>query len=184
MPYINWVDVLMVGILTIGILTGKKSDLFSELFILIGILFATCLSLHFYTRFGEVLSKNFFIPSGYKNILGFVILAGVTIGLFYLIRGGWLVIIKMQLNATVDRWGSLIFSFTKSYFLAGIVFFALSASGNPNIQSATKNALSAFLFKKVSVSVYSGFYTGFVGILFPDEPLNQNPFYTMDRGKR
>ena len=176
MSIINWVDFIMIVLFGIGVNSGRKSDFFTELIILLGVLFASCLSLHYYVRLGYWLSQNFVLPSRSQEILAFIALAGGTLGLTLLAKGGWLVILKIHLNRHIDNWGSLIFAVIKSYFLCGLVFFALMISGSPQIESASKQSISFIVLKKSALNVYSAFYAGFIGNFFAEESLNQKAF--------
>ncbi|HLF18571.1 MAG TPA: CvpA family protein [Candidatus Omnitrophota bacterium] len=183
MTIINWVDLIMIVLFGLGVNSGRKSDFFTELIILLGVLFANCVSVHYYVRLGHVLNQNFVLPPDSQEVLAFIILAGTILGLTLLAKGGWLVILKIHLNRHVDNWGALIFSIIKSYFLCGLVLFALVISGHPPIKNASRQSLSFIILKKTSLSVYSAFYAGFIGHLFSEEPLNQKAFRLMQEDR-
>jgi len=172
----NWVDIVMVVLLALGINSGRKSDFFTELLILLGVLFASCFSLHFYVRFGNILNEKLVLPPNSQELLAFIIISGVLLCLTLLAKGGWLVIIKVQINRHVDNWGALTFAILKSYFLCGLALFALLISGNPAYKSFAEESFSYKVFRKAPHWIYSICYTGFIGNLFSEEPMNQKAF--------
>lgn len=176
MHMLNWVDVVMLAILGLGINSGRKSDFFTELVILIGTILAACFSLHYYVRFGNVLNANFVLPKNSQEVLAFVLIAGVIVGITLLAKGGWLVILKINLKKEIDNWGSLVLALTKSIFLCSLVLFTFIISGRPAIQEASAKSFSFMLFKKPALGAYSVFYTGFIAPFFKEELLNQKAF--------
>ena len=172
----NWVDLVMVVLLALGINSGRKSDFFTELLIFLGVLVTGCFSLHFYVRFGKLLNDTVVLPPHSQELLAFIIISGVLVTLTLLAKGGWLVIIKINIIRHVDNWGALTFAILKSYFLCGLVLFALLISGYPSIERFARESFSFKVFRKAPHWIYSICYTGFIGNLFPDEPLNQKAF--------
>ena len=172
----NWVDLAMVVLLALGINSGRKSDFFTEFLIFLGILFASCFSLHFYVRFGNILNNTLVLPPHSQELLAFLIISGVLVTLTLLAKGGWMVIIKFNINRQVDNWGALTFAILKTYFLCGLVLFALLISGHPSIEGFARKSLSFKIFRQAPHWIYSVCYTGFIGNFFKDEPLNQKAF--------
>jgi len=172
----NWVDLVMVVLLALGINSGRKSDFFTEMLIFLGVLFTSCFSLHFYVRFGKLLNDQLVLPPNSQELLAFIIISGVLVTLTLLAKGGWLVIIKFNINRQVDNWGALTFAVLKSYFLCGLVLFAFLISGNPSIEQSGRESFSFKVIAKAPHWIYSICYTGFIGNLFPEEPLNQKAF--------
>jgi len=172
----NWVDLGMVVLLALGINSGRKSDFFTELLTFLGVLFASCFSMHFYVRFGHLLNQQLVLPPHSQELLAFLFITGVLVSITLLAKGGWLVIVKFNINRHVDNWGAMTFAILKTYFLCGLVFFALLISGQPSIENFARKSLSYHIFRKAPHWIYSICYTGFIGNFFSEEPLNQKAF--------
>jgi len=176
MHTINLVDFLMFVILALGVNSGRKSDFFTELVVLLGTVFAAAIAMHYYVRFGHLLNANFVLPPNSHEVLAFIIITGALIGITLLAKGGWRIILKVTLKREIDNWGSLAFAFIKSIFLCSLVIFALLISGQSGIENGAKTSYSYLIFRKPAVLAYDVFYTGFVRPFFKEEPLNQKAF--------
>lgn len=172
----SWVDLIMPLVVLRCVLTGRKSGLIVEAFKLAGILFATFITLHYYSSFSIFLDKNLSLHESIRDVYAFGLLAVCTHLLFSLIREGWLIILKIDLPILVDQWGGLILSAVRSYLICGLIFLALLTVKDDRIQFSTKNSLSAFFLQKISLKIYHKCYFGFVHNFFPNEPVNEEAF--------
>jgi hypothetical protein len=169
----------MVVILLLGVNSGRKSDFFTELVVLLGTVFSAALSMHYYVRLGNLLNNNFVLPPNSHEVLAFIIIAGGLIGITLLVKGGWRIILKVTLKREIDNWGSLAFAFIKSSFLCSLVLFAFLISGQSALANTAKTSYSFIIFRKPALWSYDLFYIGFVRPFFKEEPLNQKAFRTI-----
>lgn len=69
----NWVDLIILGLLAFFTFEGFRKSFFAESLDFLSFLIAFFLSTHFYIFISKFLSANFQIPSSIANVLGFVI---------------------------------------------------------------------------------------------------------------
>ena len=179
MHTINWVDLIMVAIIGLGVYSARKSEMITEIVVLLGIVFSACFSLHFYTRFGVVINKNIVLPPNTHEVLAYIIINVLVIGVTLLTKGGWLIILKINVKREIDHWVCRGASFIKSVFLCSIVLITLVISGRPAFESAAKKSFSYVLFRMPAFGAYSIFYNGFISPFFKGEPLNEKAFRSM-----
>ena len=180
---LSWVDIVMPLVILRCALTGKKSGLVVESFKLIGILFATFVTLHYYKALGDLLHQNLSLNDSIKDAYAFGLLAVSAHLLFSLIREGWLIILKIEMPPIIDQWGGLIFSLIRGYLICGLILLALVLVKDNSIQADAKHSLSALVFKDTSSRIYQNFYSGFIDKFFPKEPINEEVFKLMDQGE-
>jgi uncharacterized membrane protein required for colicin V production len=172
----NLVDLLMVCIVARGVYIGKKNGFVTEFFKLLGIFFATIITLHYYVRFGNFLSK-LLVPVAIQEILAYGILAVFITLLFSFIREGWLTILKVQIHDLVDYWGGLFISLIRVYLLCGLTILALIISGQQQLALNAKLSLSGQYLITSLPNIYKTSYTGFINKFFPQEPINNKVFH-------
>ena len=176
MHTLNWVDILMVAILALIVNAARKSDLITEAVMLFGVIFTACLSLHYYVDLAKVLRRHFVLADGSYEAAAFVLLAGLLLALTFLLKGGWLVILKINIKREIDNWGSLIVAFIKGVFLCSLLLFALTISGEANLEETARTSFSFILFHKPILWAYSVFYAAFISPFFKDESINEKAF--------
>lgn len=173
MTLFPWVDIVMILTIGAGIYFGRKSQLLSELFRLVGMILATFISLHYYVSLAKVLNDYHIVPPAFTNIFAFCFLIFVILAIFAMLCEGWLMIFDIELDPLVNQWGGLVFSLIRTYFICGLMFVGLLVIGYGPITEHAKQSASRFLFQNTSVGLYKGFYYGFVQALFPKEHINQ-----------
>ena len=182
---LSWVDIIMPLVMLRCLLTGRKSGLIVEAFKLAGILCGTFITLHYYSSFGNFLDQNLSLYKSMRDVYAFGLLAiGVHL-LFSLIREGWLIILKIEMPAFLDRLGGVILSGIRAYLICGLIFLALLTVKDDHIQSSAKNSFSALFLEKTSIGIYHNFYFGFIHNFFPNEPVNKevSKLVTQEKGK-
>ena len=122
------VDISVLSILIFGFYQTQKGQLYSELFSLFGIILTTLVSLHYYVRLSEIITKRFLIPEDISQISVYVVLV-IFLG-FVLSIGceGWVAVLKLEAHSRVDKWGGLLFGLVKFYLITGLIFLGLLIS--------------------------------------------------------
>ena len=155
-----------------AIYIGLKSELITELFKLIGIYFATIISLHYYSQLADFVKKILFVSDANNAVLSYALIASLVVLIFTLIREGWLVILKIEVHEAVNKWGGLVISLIKGYLICGLVFLAIFISGREVLTRMAGESMSAGIFKNASFGIYQACYNGLVVKFFPDESIN------------
>jgi uncharacterized protein YkwD len=73
----NYIDILIIIFLTGFIVIGILRGFFNELLTLIGFIFALFVSFIFYTALGKLIYNKFQIPSGFSNLISFLLIFSV-----------------------------------------------------------------------------------------------------------
>ena len=177
---INWVDILMVCLMGRVIFIGVKNGFVTELFKLAGGLFATFVAFHFYGRLGELLHKYFWVPAGGQNVTAYVLLWSVVVLAFKFLRDGWMLIIKMEAQPAIDKWGAVIVATFRGLLICSLVFVLFLLTGNKYMSKKARHSFTGFYLIDLAPSIYNAVYDGFVGKLFPHEEKNKEALSLKD----
>ncbi len=169
----SWVDILMVAIIAMSVYFGKKSHLLAELFKLFGIFLATFITIHYNPALTRFFSAQHIFPESFQAVMAFCSLLFLIMLIFSLLSEGWLMILKVEFEETINHWGAIILSFLRGYFLCSLIFLALLLIGNEGITQSTKHSVTSVLVKNTAVGIYKSFYYGFVRVIFPKEVINE-----------
>lgn len=169
----NAIDLLIGGVIGWIIYSGAKSGVVNGLYNAISVVITTIVTLHWYVSFGSFLAKLFYIPKSMQDFLSFVLLAVVVYLIFLLIREGWFVILRFDMDPDVNRVGGRIAAIVHSFFISGLIFLAALLLPSDFINKTARHSLSGFYFKNVSVSLYLTVYSGLIHRIFSHEPPNE-----------
>lgn len=152
----------------------SKNDLISEVIRFLGVICATFVALHYYSRFATFLNTIMIIPKKAETILAYSVLSGLVLVMFALLREGWLLILDVKFSKEINQWGSGILSLIRLYLLSGLVFLGLIVYGDPAVTQAARHSTSAVFLRSTSTSVYHLIYSGVIVRIFPGETVNEN----------
>jgi len=169
---INVVDLIVLAVFARCLFIGNKSDIITEFFGLMGVYFATCIAIHYYVLFGSFLTEKFSTPEPLSELVAFLLLAIFVTFSFALARKGWQVLLDFDIPKDIDRWISLALSAFRGLLIIGLVILVFLLTGL-EVEKITRKSLSAQVFKGISISLYKGFYSGFIHTLFPKESFNK-----------
>ncbi|MBF0532761.1 MAG: CvpA family protein [Candidatus Omnitrophica bacterium] len=169
---INWVDLFMLCIVARVVLVGLTTGFVPGLFYFLGILSANFFAFHYYTAFGAVAAKFLRMSVPLADLLAFVGLTAIPIGIFVFVRSGCQILFKVDAKSFVDRWGGFGLSLLSAYLICGLIFFGLAVSKNTVVRKQLNGSFSRYLFKKSGPRVYQMSYKGVIKPLFPNEPFN------------
>src|SRR3989338_2922691 len=92
---LNWVDILVWGILGRIVYIGIKQGFVTEFFKLLGVTFAVFFTLHYYSSFSKFLQKSIHFPESMTNIFCFALLWATAVITFKFIRDGITLLFKL-----------------------------------------------------------------------------------------
>ena len=174
---INIVDILMAMSVAAVIFIGRKEGIVAGIFKLFGIFCSTFVALHYYVRFADFLRVQFFNKDTETEFFAFCLLAIPLVAAFIVICNGWVLILKLKLFALIDRSGGIILALIRSYYVCGLLFFAIVLSGQNFAVPQARSAVSRILFNNVSVGLYEKTYASLIQKFFPHEDMNTHPFW-------
>ncbi len=183
MTRVNWVDFLVLFIIARSIYMGRTSGTISQLFNLIGSILSTFITLHYYTQFGSFLKDNFSFLSKVSYIIAFATVATLSLLIFFLIREGWLLILRVTEHNRIDRTIGIILAVINGYVVAGLIVFGILVTNNLYALEDVRNSLSDSVLgiRQVSVNIYEKCFS-FIEEYFPDEKINKKVIFLA--GKR
>lgn len=170
---VNLVDVLMLCIIIRGCYVGAKSGLPAEVFRLLSVVCVTFIVVHYYSPLAQFLHEKLFISEKTSEFAAFVIWMLAAFLVFFLIREGWLVLVKSEPKAAVHHWAAAAGSLVTSYFVCGLVFLALALSNNGDVQQQLQRSISRLVWSRTAGNLYNVSYGALVRPFFPDEKPNQ-----------
>jgi uncharacterized membrane protein required for colicin V production len=161
---INWIDVAMLVLLIRIIFIGVKTGFVTELFKLLGVVFAAFISLHYYTPLAVFLAKKTGWSIDLLQCVFFVLLVSLSVVAIKYLRDGFLMVFKFETtHAGVDQWGSGILSILRAVLLISLVLFGLLLSNVQWLQKQTFTSVSQKLALKTAPGTYNFIYNGFIG---------------------
>ena len=124
---INWVDVLVIIIILRTSYVAFSEGLSHELFPLVGSLVLAISSLHYYARLGTFIRTNLMnMPvamSEFLSLLAIVVVVGL---LFKLLKFLLDLIIKVEWNPLVEKFGGIVVGIFRAFVAASLVLMIMS----------------------------------------------------------
>ena len=150
----NLIDILMVVIVVLSIFLSLKRHYITGAINLIGIVFATFLTAHYYVRFGYLLNDKFYVPEKFAFRLSFIVIACLILVVFRLVQEGWQVLVKIEKSNAFEKLVGFVVAVFKTYFICGLIFLGLLIVGTNSIYKNAKTSVSARIFLNTSVDIY------------------------------
>ena len=169
---ITFIDIFMAAIVIRSVFIGKKNGFVVELFKFLGVISATFFSIHYYIRFSDLFKNWLMIPSAVRDFIIFVTLVFVVVGIFALVREGWVALLKIEIYPQMNTWMGGIFAFLRSLLICGLVFLAILISQNDILIEQARQSLSRDFFNTISNDTYRMIYGGFISPFFASEQVN------------
>ena len=167
---LNWVDIFLVILLIRICYIAVKTGFSTEIFKLLGTVYAIFLACHCYSRLSILLSKT--IPPAVKiepsvlSFFTFLILAFLGYFIFVLIRLLFTILIKIEAVSLLNHWGALILGMIRSCLFVSLLLFMAVLSNNDYFKkSLTDSFLGPKLFKlapKVYISLWDNLMSRFM----------------------
>jgi uncharacterized membrane protein required for colicin V production len=166
LKHINWVDVLaLILILRISYVCSQ-AGMTHEIFPLIGNAVVLVLSLHFYTRVGNIITKNApIIPIQIAYFLSFVSIAIVFIIIYKLLNAALNMVLTMEWHPSIEKIGGLIVGIMKAFVVTSLILAMLALMPMPYFQRSIRDkSLTGLQILKIGPVMY-GKVAGFLSAL-------------------
>ncbi len=171
----NFVDIVIIIIALRICYIAAVMGLVVELFKLLGVLFATYISLHYYTSISDIIQRNFFpkvMPLEFIDFLVFVILAVAAYLGFIVLRSIFYRVIKLETTPKINKLGGLIFGFARAYFSIGLLVFTLLISSVSYLNNSAKHSYLGSRAILISSRTYNWIWESIVSKFSPKEKFN------------
>jgi len=124
---LNWVDIVVLILMVRMSYVALMDGLSHEIFPFFGSLTVFVLSLHYYTRLGDAISRNLGnMPSELSNCLSFIILVmalGLVVKFIKIILDK---IVKVKWHPVIEKFGGLFVGMAKAYIITAMVLTILA----------------------------------------------------------
>jgi uncharacterized membrane protein required for colicin V production len=172
----NWIDALILAFVIRGVFVGALRGVGVEFFKFIGMIVATILTLHFYTRLGILLSATISLPKGTNELLAFFLIWSLAVLVFKIVREGWMLLYKSEEISTASRLTGGVLAIFRTLLFSGLVFILLFLSGNRFLVKSARKAYVSCILVELSPRFYDVTFEGMISRLFPSEKKNQQVF--------
>jgi hypothetical protein len=169
----SWIDLIAVGLIIQGFFS-KELDFVRSFLKLLGLIFATVITLHYCLRFGGFASEFLSLPEENKEIIGFILLSTIPIFLFYRLCDGWKSILDLKVPENIGVNFSKVFNVFRAVLLSGLLIIALIICKFTPITASARTCLSSKVLREISINVYGFNYNVFIKNFFSQEPFNQD----------
>ena len=167
----NWVDLVLIAVFFAIVYDGQKSDLVTEILKVVGIILATFVTLHYYTQLSVLLHGKVFVVQEYKELFAYALLIGLMMLMITMIRGGWLILLGIEISPWLEKWGRIITASIRAYLLVGLLFLAFFVSNHTVAMNSARNCFLAKYAENISLDVYQGMFRS-LSRFFPEETIN------------
>ena len=156
---INWVDVLVIILMIRMSYVAFMDGLSHEIFPFLGTLAVFVLSLHYYTRLGDVISVNLgSMPAEVSNCLSFIILITILGFIVKFLKVILDKIVKVQWHPVIEKFGGLFVGILKAYIITAMVLTMLALMPLSYLQWSVKDrSLTGRYVLMAGPEVYSKF---------------------------
>jgi uncharacterized membrane protein required for colicin V production len=169
---INFIDILMALIIIRCIYSGATNGLVIEFFKLVGMIFATFITLHYFSAFGELLARLLPIPLHYMELISFLALWMVVVLVFKVIRDGWMLIIKTEAQEAFNKIGGALTGVFRGLLVCGMTVLVFFLSSNHYVIKSTNSSFSGSYLSSFSTGIYESCFDNVIGKFFPEEKKN------------
>ena len=181
---INFIDAVMGLIIIRCIYSGATAGLVIEFFKLLGTIFATFITLHYFTAFAEFLTRMVSFPSNVAELIAFVVLWMIVVLIFKVVRDGWMLLIKTEAQESFNKAGGALTGIFRGVLVVGLTTLLLLLAGNKYLIKSIKTSFSGMYLSHFSISVYESCYDNFVNKFFPKEKKNFDALKITSRGSK
>lgn len=176
---LRWADIIVIVIVCRCIYIGIKRGLGVEIFKLTGILVSIFACVHYYTRVGAFLSKPEIIPTDLANFVSFILVFVVFLFFSRLIRDMFLMLIKFQPIAALDKWAGAFLGGIRGIFLSGMILLIFIVSPIGFLDRGAKVSFFGIHTFGTVAKTYTFMIEKIVNPFFPEENFNEEFFEAM-----
>lgn len=173
---LNWIDFIVVCILFRVLYVGGKNGFIVELFKLIGIIFTTYVSLHYYVKLSDFIVHRLSkmqVPAELVHFFVFILLVAVSYSIFVLVRRAVCNLVKMEAAPMLSKWGGVFLGVGRGFLTSSLVIIVLLISTMPYLNTSVKKSYSGRYLFNVAVGTYSVIWNGIMSKFMSGEKFNE-----------
>lgn len=172
---LNWIDFIVLSVLIRVLYVGGKNGFIVELFKLIGIIFTTYISLHYYIKLSDLIGQRLpkaQVPSELVHFLVFILLVAVSYSVFVLVRRAFCNLVKMEAAPLLSKWGGVFLGIGRGILTSSLVMIILLMSIFSYMNASVRKSYSGRYLFDVAVGTYSVIWNSFMSKFMAGEKFN------------
>ncbi len=173
---LNWSDIFFIILLIAICYINFAKGLISAIFKFFGVLFASFISINYYSYIAQGLER--FIPTNISllNFLSFFILTAICISISELMLFGFNKLFNLQAISTLERWGGLLFGLLQGILIFGLFVLSLNLLEIDFLKNSFKNSYFSHKVVTMQLKAYERVWNSIVVKLLPEEKTNYSLF--------
>jgi len=183
----NFLDIVILIILFRICYIAAKMGLSFEIFKFLGVVFATYISLHYYTNVSDAIQLDFLpkgMPLEFTDFLVFVVLASVSYIGFVVFRSIFHHFVTMEAVPAISKFGGLFLGIARSFFVVGLLVYTLNISSISYLTSSVKHSYLGSRAFLISPNTYSWLWNTIFCKFSTKEKFNPTVKEVIDRFNR
>jgi uncharacterized membrane protein required for colicin V production len=174
LQHLNWIDLLAGSLFARVVYIGIKRGFVVELFKLAGTIVALYITLHYCTVFSKLLHEKLHLQVVLSDILSFGFLWGAITLTAKLVRDTLLMLVHIEPQGILNKWGGLILSIFRGLLLASLTLVYFEVTNVESFQKYIRDSITGKRLVRMAPDMYEGCYDGFIVKFFPKEELNKS----------
>ena len=171
----NWIDIVAGALILISSYKGSKKGFIVEAFKLLGVVFAFCVSSHYFSKASDYLVRRF---SGlgvvFLDLLMFIVLAILSYLAIAALRETLGRFFKVEAISALNRWGGLILGLVRGALLVSMLLVVFYLSSVTYLKASVKKSYLGSKLLWTDVRVYESIFNAVVLKFSPGENLNKD----------
>lgn len=162
---------------------GLRTGIGIELFKLFALWLATILTFQLYsTPLADMLNEKLpALPIDAADAFVFVTLLTIVILVVRMIRESFFLLIKIDAQNTLNKWGGLILGLVRGFWIASLVLIIMSISTIRYLEISAKSSLFGYRFINIAPQIYSTSHKIIISKFFPDAKINDQILSVVER---
>lgn len=173
---LDWVDIVIAILLFRIVYVSTKTDIYSELFKVLGTIVAIYITFHYYTLLSAVLTTRLGLKTAeaFLNLICFIALTVLGYWLLAILRKFFLRFIKMEAIPQLNKWGGLLLGIVRGLMLSSILVFVLTLAPSGYLAKSVNSSFSGKKLFRIAPDIYSAIWIGFMSKFMPQESFNKS----------
>jgi uncharacterized membrane protein required for colicin V production len=183
----NFLDILILIIVFRICYIAVKMGLSNEFFKLLGVLFATYVSLHYYTVLSDIIQRRFFLkamPLEFMDFIVFLILTVVVYLGFVVLRSIFYRFMTLETMPRINQIGGFIFGLARLFLIIGLLTYSLLISDVSYLSNAVRHSYLGIRACSISPRTYNWLWSSIFSKFFTHDKFNSTVTEVMDRTGR
>lgn len=168
----TFLDAIIAVIIVWTCCSGFRNGTFIEIFKIAALICAVFIGLHFYLRLSEFFNGLLRILHPVSQVLSYVLLIGICVGIFRIFRDGLVIFLKQEDLKIISKCVGAVFGILRAFLLGSILLVGCLLIDHMQVTRVVRNSFTSQFLLTVSTSIYSGIFHTVVKPVFSGEEEN------------